>query len=118
MGRLRAALHTLADLELAPDGELLTRLDALVQCLAAQAPARYRDTEGVQVCEVIPPALRNRGRDGLGPPTGEAGACAWWRSSRRAGAAATGSGARASGPGPSLTGQAGPVMWNVRTLTA
>jgi PAS domain S-box-containing protein len=35
MGRLRAAIHTLADLELDP-GELLTRLDALVQRLAAE----------------------------------------------------------------------------------
>ncbi|MFF3372606.1 SpoIIE family protein phosphatase [Streptomyces sp. NPDC002680] len=37
MGRLRAAIHTLADLELDP-GELLTRLDVLVQRLAAETP--------------------------------------------------------------------------------
>ncbi|CCK32469.1 magnesium or manganese-dependent protein phosphatase [Streptomyces davaonensis JCM 4913] len=43
MGRLRAAIHTLADLEPDP-GELLTRLDALVQRLAAEVPAEIRDT--------------------------------------------------------------------------
>ncbi|WAZ19522.1 SpoIIE family protein phosphatase [Streptomyces cinnabarinus] len=43
MGRLRAAIHTLADLEPDP-GELLTRLDGLVQRLAAEAPAELRDT--------------------------------------------------------------------------
>ncbi|MFI9766193.1 SpoIIE family protein phosphatase [Streptomyces sp. NPDC052415] len=43
MGRLRAAIHTLADLELDP-GELLTRLDALVRRLAAEAPPQDQDT--------------------------------------------------------------------------
>ncbi|GLW50383.1 hypothetical protein Stsp02_60440 [Streptomyces sp. NBRC 14336] len=43
MGRLRAAIHTLADLEPDP-GELLTRVDALVQRLAHEAPAELRDT--------------------------------------------------------------------------
>ncbi|MEU0196144.1 SpoIIE family protein phosphatase [Streptomyces afghaniensis] len=43
MGRMRTAIHTLADLELGPD-ELLTRLDGLVQRLAAEASPRYRDT--------------------------------------------------------------------------
>ncbi|MFG2730294.1 SpoIIE family protein phosphatase [Streptomyces canus] len=43
MGRLRTAIHTLADLELDPD-ELLTRLDGLVQRLSAEASPRHRDT--------------------------------------------------------------------------
>ncbi|MFE9445335.1 SpoIIE family protein phosphatase [Streptomyces sp. NPDC006602] len=43
MGRLRAAIHTLADLELDP-GELLTRLDGLVQRLAGEMPAEHQDT--------------------------------------------------------------------------
>jgi serine phosphatase RsbU (regulator of sigma subunit) len=45
MGRLRAAVRTLADLELAPD-ELLTRMDDLVQRLAEEADADHRDTIG------------------------------------------------------------------------
>ncbi|MEU8911162.1 ATP-binding SpoIIE family protein phosphatase [Streptomyces mirabilis] len=45
MGRLRAAIQTLADLELEPD-ELLTRLADLIQRLAAEAPFGDRDTVG------------------------------------------------------------------------
>ncbi|KUN42474.1 protein phosphatase [Streptomyces olivochromogenes] len=45
MGRLRAAIQTLADLELEPD-ELLTRIADLVQRLAAEAPSGDRDTVG------------------------------------------------------------------------
>lgn len=45
MGRLRAAVQTLADLELEPD-ELLTRVSDLVQRLAAEAPAVDHDTVG------------------------------------------------------------------------
>nr|WP_323136487.1 ATP-binding SpoIIE family protein phosphatase [Streptomyces sp. NBC_01446] len=45
MGRLRAAIQTLADLELEPD-ELLTRLADLVQRLAAEAPAGDHDIIG------------------------------------------------------------------------
>ncbi|WP_405015296.1 SpoIIE family protein phosphatase [Kitasatospora sp. NBC_01539] len=45
MGRLRTAVQTLADLELAPD-ELLTRLDELVTRLAAEAGPAERDTVG------------------------------------------------------------------------
>ncbi|MFE1443383.1 SpoIIE family protein phosphatase [Streptomyces sp. NPDC058739] len=45
MGRLRTAVHTLADLELAPD-ELLTHLDGLVARLAAEAEPALRDTVG------------------------------------------------------------------------
>jgi serine phosphatase RsbU (regulator of sigma subunit) len=43
MGRLRAAIQTLADLELEPD-ELLTRIADLVQRLAAEAPPAHQDT--------------------------------------------------------------------------
>ncbi|MFH8735905.1 SpoIIE family protein phosphatase [Streptomyces sp. NPDC017964] len=45
MGRLRAAIQTLADLELEPD-ELLTRLADLVQRLAAETPAGDHDIIG------------------------------------------------------------------------
>ncbi|MFD4985810.1 SpoIIE family protein phosphatase [Streptomyces sp. NPDC058374] len=45
MGRLRTAVQTLADLELAPD-EMLTQLDALVARLAAEAEPAHRDTVG------------------------------------------------------------------------
>jgi anti-sigma regulatory factor (Ser/Thr protein kinase) len=45
MGRLRAAIQTLADLELEPD-ELLTRIADLVQRLAAEAPPDDHDTIG------------------------------------------------------------------------
>ncbi|KUN89891.1 protein phosphatase [Streptomyces bungoensis] len=45
MGRLRAAIQTLADLELEPD-ELLTRLADLVQRLAAEAPPGDHDVMG------------------------------------------------------------------------
>lgn len=45
MGRLRAAIQTLADLELEPD-ELLTRLADLVQRLAAEAPVGDHDIIG------------------------------------------------------------------------
>lgn len=45
MGRLRAAIQTLADLELEPD-ELLTRIADLVQRLAAEAPPDDQDTVG------------------------------------------------------------------------
>ncbi|MGW9595399.1 ATP-binding SpoIIE family protein phosphatase [Streptomyces chartreusis] len=45
MGRLRAAVQTLADLELEPD-ELLTRVDNLVQHIVAEAPPGLRDTVG------------------------------------------------------------------------
>jgi PAS domain-containing protein/anti-sigma regulatory factor (Ser/Thr protein kinase) len=45
MGRLRTAVQTLADLELAPD-ELLTHLDELVARLAAEAGPQHRDTIG------------------------------------------------------------------------
>ncbi|MER7693249.1 SpoIIE family protein phosphatase [Streptomyces sp. NPDC097610] len=45
MGRLRAAIQTLADLELEPD-ELLTRLADLIQRLAAEAPSGDRDIVG------------------------------------------------------------------------
>ncbi|MET7518506.1 SpoIIE family protein phosphatase [Streptomyces sp. NPDC005480] len=45
MGRLRAAIQTLADLELEPD-ELLTRISDLVQRLAAEAPADNHDIVG------------------------------------------------------------------------
>ncbi|MEV6118432.1 SpoIIE family protein phosphatase [Streptomyces sp. NPDC052109] len=45
MGRLRAAIQTLADLELEPD-ELLTRIADLVQRLAAEAPPGDDDTIG------------------------------------------------------------------------
>ncbi|MGW7244327.1 SpoIIE family protein phosphatase [Streptomyces sp. NPDC054804] len=45
MGRLRAAIQTLADLELEPD-ELLARLADLVQRLAAEAPSGDRDIVG------------------------------------------------------------------------
>ncbi|MGW1167323.1 SpoIIE family protein phosphatase [Streptomyces sp. NPDC002550] len=45
MGRLRAAIQTLADLELEPD-ELLTRIADLVQRLAAEAPPGDHDGTG------------------------------------------------------------------------
>ncbi|MEW1631267.1 SpoIIE family protein phosphatase [Streptomyces sp. NPDC089173] len=45
MGRLRTAVQTLGDLELAPD-ELLTRLDELVARLAAEASSTERDSVG------------------------------------------------------------------------
>ncbi|MDX3262097.1 SpoIIE family protein phosphatase [Streptomyces sp. MI02-2A] len=45
MGRLRAAIQTLADLELEPD-ELLTRIADLVQRLAAEAPPGDHDSIG------------------------------------------------------------------------
>ncbi|MFE9497701.1 SpoIIE family protein phosphatase [Streptomyces collinus] len=45
MGRLRAAIQTLADLELEPD-ELLTRIADLVQRLAAEAPPGDHDIVG------------------------------------------------------------------------
>ncbi|MFJ9352307.1 SpoIIE family protein phosphatase [Streptomyces sp. NPDC101237] len=45
MGRLRAAIQTLADLELEPD-ELLTRIADLVQRLAAEAPPGNHDVMG------------------------------------------------------------------------
>nr|WP_093473995.1 SpoIIE family protein phosphatase [Streptomyces sp. 1222.5] len=45
MGRLRAAIQTLADLELEPD-ELLTRIADLVQRLAAEAPPGDHDAMG------------------------------------------------------------------------
>ncbi|ADI11807.1 magnesium or manganese-dependent protein phosphatase [Streptomyces bingchenggensis BCW-1] len=45
MGRLRTAVHTLADLELDPT-ELLTHLDDLVQQLAGEAPPEQRDSIG------------------------------------------------------------------------
>ncbi|MFF1838292.1 SpoIIE family protein phosphatase [Streptomyces sp. NPDC058231] len=45
MGRLRAAIQTLADLELEPD-ELLTRIADLVQRLAAEAPLGDHDIIG------------------------------------------------------------------------
>ncbi|MGW2936618.1 SpoIIE family protein phosphatase [Streptomyces sp. NPDC001156] len=45
MGRLRAAIQTLADLEMEPD-ELLTRIADLVQRLAAEAPPGDHDTIG------------------------------------------------------------------------
>ncbi|MEU6096261.1 SpoIIE family protein phosphatase [Streptomyces sp. NPDC047079] len=45
MGRLRAAIQTLADLELEPD-EVLTRIADLVQRLAAEAPADEHDAVG------------------------------------------------------------------------
>ncbi|MEI5011650.1 SpoIIE family protein phosphatase [Streptomyces sp. PmtA] len=45
MGRLRAAIQTLADLELEPD-ELLTRIAELVQRLAAEAPPGDHDFVG------------------------------------------------------------------------
>ncbi|WEH13076.1 SpoIIE family protein phosphatase [Streptomyces sp. VNUA24] len=45
MGRLRAAIRTLADLELEPD-ELLARMADLVQRLAAEAPSAEQDAVG------------------------------------------------------------------------
>ncbi|MDH6219566.1 SpoIIE family protein phosphatase [Streptomyces pseudovenezuelae] len=45
MGRLRTAIHTLADLEFAP-GELLSHLDDLVQQLADEAAPHLKDTIG------------------------------------------------------------------------
>ncbi|MEJ8661757.1 ATP-binding SpoIIE family protein phosphatase [Streptomyces sp. MS1.AVA.4] len=45
VGRLRAAIQTLADLELEPD-ELLTRIADLVQRLAAEAPLGDQDSVG------------------------------------------------------------------------
>ncbi|MFC8453155.1 SpoIIE family protein phosphatase [Kitasatospora sp. NPDC057223] len=45
MGRLRTAVQTLADLELAPD-ELLTHLDGLVARLTAEADPAHRDSVG------------------------------------------------------------------------
>ncbi|MFE2578719.1 SpoIIE family protein phosphatase [Streptomyces sp. NPDC059378] len=45
MGRLRAAIQTLADLELEPD-ELLSRIADLVQRLAAEAPPGTHDVVG------------------------------------------------------------------------
>ncbi|MFC9075726.1 SpoIIE family protein phosphatase [Streptomyces sp. NPDC057062] len=45
MGRLRAAIQTLADLEMEPD-ELLTRIADLVQRLASEAPPGDHDTIG------------------------------------------------------------------------
>jgi serine phosphatase RsbU (regulator of sigma subunit) len=45
MGRLRTAVQTYADLELGP-GEVLARLEGLVQRLAAEAPADQRDVAG------------------------------------------------------------------------
>ncbi|MFF4550552.1 SpoIIE family protein phosphatase [Streptomyces sp. NPDC001406] len=45
MGRLRAAIQPLADLELEPD-ELLTRIAELVQRLAAEAPSGNHDVVG------------------------------------------------------------------------
>ncbi|QOV33201.1 SpoIIE family protein phosphatase [Streptomyces ferrugineus] len=45
MGRLRAAMRTLADLELEP-GELLMRMDDLVQQLAEEADPQDQDTVG------------------------------------------------------------------------
>nr|WP_325176233.1 SpoIIE family protein phosphatase [Streptomyces liliifuscus] len=45
MGRLRTAIHTLADLEFAP-GELLSHLDDLVQQLADETDPRLKDSIG------------------------------------------------------------------------
>lgn len=45
MGRLRTAILTLADLELDP-AEVLTRLDDLIQRLAAETPAEQKDAVG------------------------------------------------------------------------
>ncbi|MFI9274953.1 SpoIIE family protein phosphatase [Kitasatospora sp. NPDC052896] len=45
MGRLRAAIYTLADLEMEPD-ELLAHLDDLVRQLAGEAPRGHQDTVG------------------------------------------------------------------------
>ncbi|MDH6126545.1 SpoIIE family protein phosphatase [Kitasatospora sp. GP82] len=45
MGRLRAAIHTLADLEMEPD-ELLTHVDDLVQQLAGEASPGHGDEVG------------------------------------------------------------------------
>jgi serine phosphatase RsbU (regulator of sigma subunit)/anti-sigma regulatory factor (Ser/Thr protein kinase) len=45
MGRLRTAILTLADLELDP-AEVLTRLDDLIQRLAAETPAEQKDAIG------------------------------------------------------------------------
>ncbi|MBK3574859.1 SpoIIE family protein phosphatase [Streptomyces sp. MBT65] len=45
MGRLRTAIHTLADLEF-PPGELLGHLDDLVQQLAEEADPRLKDSIG------------------------------------------------------------------------
>ncbi|WP_405015323.1 SpoIIE family protein phosphatase [Kitasatospora sp. NBC_01539] len=52
MGRLRTAVQTLADLELAPD-ELLTHLDGLVARLAAEADPAHRDTIGATCLVVV-----------------------------------------------------------------
>jgi anti-sigma regulatory factor (Ser/Thr protein kinase) len=51
MGRLRAAVQTLADLELAPD-ELLTHLDDLVARLAGEAEPEFGETLGA-TCLVL-----------------------------------------------------------------
>lgn len=45
MGRLRAAIQTLADLELEPD-EVLARIADLVQRLVAEAPPDHHDVIG------------------------------------------------------------------------
>ncbi|MEE4598315.1 SpoIIE family protein phosphatase [Streptomyces sp. DSM 41524] len=52
MGRLRAAIHTLADLEMEPD-ELLTHVDDLVQQLGNEAPQGQQDTVGATCLYVV-----------------------------------------------------------------
>ncbi|MFI6348700.1 SpoIIE family protein phosphatase [Streptomyces sp. NPDC050560] len=59
MGRLRTAILTLADLELDP-AEVLTRLDDLVQRLAADSPGDHPDTFGATcLYAVYDPVQRN-----------------------------------------------------------
>ncbi|MFB7091513.1 SpoIIE family protein phosphatase [Streptomyces sp. NPDC056296] len=94
MGRLRTAVQTLADMELAPD-ELLGRLDGLVARLAAEAAPADRDTVGAtclvalydpvtQQCAIAsaghPPPIVTRPQEGSepvqlrpGPPLGVGG---------------------------------------------
>ncbi|MEU6323546.1 SpoIIE family protein phosphatase [Streptomyces sp. NPDC047009] len=68
MGRLRAAIQTLADLELEPD-ELLTRIADLVQRLAAEAPPSDHDTIGATcLYAVYDPVTRHCAMASAGHP--------------------------------------------------
>ncbi|WP_432013624.1 SpoIIE family protein phosphatase [Streptomyces cucumeris] len=68
MGRLRTAVHTLADLELDPT-ELLTHLDDLVQQLADEAEPRHRDGIGATcLYAVYDPVTRRCTLAGAGHP--------------------------------------------------
>lgn len=72
MGGLRTAVHTLADMELPPDDELLTRLDDTAQRLAEQdgeAPEQAPTAVGATcLYAVYDPVTRSCTMAGAGHP--------------------------------------------------